>query len=116
MHILLKPPDISPPPGFCVFSNFVFPYLFLFLLDLFLFLYSFNPHVEVLWYSTMAQFDLNVLASASVTLGVAALALVCRLVARRMTKMSLWFDDYFAIFAFVCPPDFQMEETFSFSP
>ncbi|EXL66852.1 hypothetical protein FOPG_16996 [Fusarium oxysporum f. sp. conglutinans race 2 54008] len=49
----------------------------------------------------MAQFDPNVLASASVTLGVAALALVCRLVARRMTKMSLWFDDYLAIFAFL---------------
>ncbi|KAH7202977.1 hypothetical protein BKA60DRAFT_656978 [Fusarium oxysporum] len=49
----------------------------------------------------MAQLDPNVLASASVTLGVAALALVCRLVARRMTKMSLWFDDYFAIFAFL---------------
>lgn len=76
------------------------------------FLYSFNPHVEVLWYPTMAQFDPNVLASAFVTLGVAALALVCRLVARRMTKVSLWFDDYFAIFAFVCPPDFQIEVTF----
>lgn len=50
----------------------------------------------------MAQFDPNIVVSVFVTMVVAALALTGRLVARRMTKVVLWLDDYFAISAFVC--------------
>lgn len=37
----------------------------------------------------------------SITLGVAALALVLRFCARRMQKKRLWYDDYFCMVAFV---------------
>ncbi|KAH7109998.1 hypothetical protein B0J13DRAFT_578421 [Dactylonectria estremocensis] len=49
----------------------------------------------------MAQFNPNVAVSVFVTMVAAALALTGRLVARRMTKVVLWLDDYFAISAFV---------------
>ncbi|CAH0019933.1 unnamed protein product [Clonostachys rhizophaga] len=53
----------------------------------------------------MAQFDPNFVVSVFVTMVVAALALTGRLVARCMTKVVLWLDDYFAISAFgLCMP------------
>ncbi|KLP16251.1 integral membrane protein [Fusarium fujikuroi] len=47
----------------------------------------------------MAGLQLDIYAAISITWVAAFLALSLRLKARRMTKMSLWFDDYFAIIA-----------------
>jgi hypothetical protein len=49
----------------------------------------------------MAGYQPDVYASISITFAVAAVALGCRLAARRMTKQRYWFDDYFAVIAFV---------------
>ncbi|KAH8680407.1 hypothetical protein BGZ61DRAFT_358646 [Ilyonectria robusta] len=43
----------------------------------------------------------NVFAAISITWAAALTALVLRVVARRMTKMAWWFDDYFCVSAFV---------------
>lgn len=37
-----------------------------------------------------------------VTFAAATISLVLRLIARRLTKISLWFDDYLSILAFLC--------------
>lgn len=49
----------------------------------------------------MAGLQANVYASISITMTAAVVVLVLRMMARRMTKMRLWFDDYFAVVAFV---------------
>lgn len=49
----------------------------------------------------MAGLQPDIYAAISITWVAAFLALSLRLKARRMTKMSLWFDDYFAIIALV---------------
>lgn len=46
----------------------------------------------------------NVFAAISITWAAALTALVLRVVARRMTKMAWWFDDYFCVSAFVSSP------------
>lgn len=43
----------------------------------------------------------NVFAAVSITWAAALTALVLRVVARRMTKMAWWIDDYFCVSAFV---------------
>ncbi|KAJ3528893.1 hypothetical protein NM208_g10001 [Fusarium decemcellulare] len=47
----------------------------------------------------MAGLQANIYAAVSITWSAAILALVLRLIARRMTKMKLWFDDYFTCVA-----------------
>ncbi|KAM0082180.1 hypothetical protein ACKRZS_005677 [Fusarium odoratissimum] len=47
----------------------------------------------------MAGLQPDIYAAISITWAAASLALGLRLKARRMTKMNLWFDDYFAIIA-----------------
>ncbi|KAI1033749.1 hypothetical protein LB503_011132 [Fusarium chuoi] len=49
----------------------------------------------------MAGLQPDIYAAISITWVAAFLALSLRLKARRMTKMSVWFDDYFAIIALV---------------
>ncbi|KAF4446982.1 hypothetical protein F53441_9453 [Fusarium austroafricanum] len=49
----------------------------------------------------MAGLQPDIYAAISVTFVAAFLALGLRLKARRMTKMNLWFDDYFAIIALI---------------
>ncbi|KAF5017785.1 hypothetical protein F66182_10270 [Fusarium sp. NRRL 66182] len=49
----------------------------------------------------MAGLQPNIYAAISITWVAALLALVLRLKARKMTKMKLWIDDYFAIVALV---------------
>jgi hypothetical protein len=44
---------------------------------------------------------LDVYTSIFITMGAASTALILRLMARRMTKVPLWYDDYFAVVAFV---------------
>ncbi|KAF5700373.1 integral membrane protein [Fusarium globosum] len=51
----------------------------------------------------MAGLQPDIYAAISITWVAAFLALSLRLKARRMTKMSLWFDDYFAIIALFIP-------------
>lgn len=46
----------------------------------------------------------DVIASIAVTLPLAALVLVLRLVARRMTRAGYGFDDWLAVLAFVRQP------------
>ncbi|KAI7772334.1 hypothetical protein LZL87_007695 [Fusarium oxysporum] len=56
----------------------------------------------------MAGLQPDIYAAISITWVAAFLALGLRLKARRMTKMNLWFDDYFAIIAlvrFACKSD-----------
>ncbi|KAL2202612.1 hypothetical protein CC79DRAFT_1337298 [Sarocladium strictum] len=50
----------------------------------------------------MAGYQPDIYASIAITFAVAAVALACRLTARRITKQKYWFDDYFAVVAFVC--------------
>ncbi|KAJ4162034.1 hypothetical protein NW765_010127 [Fusarium oxysporum] len=47
----------------------------------------------------MAGLQPDIYAAISITWVAAFLALGLRLKARRMTKMNLWFDDYFAVIA-----------------
>ncbi|KAG5785906.1 hypothetical protein H9Q73_000487 [Fusarium xylarioides] len=49
----------------------------------------------------MAGLQPDIYAAISITWVAAFLALSLRLKARRMTKMNLWFDDYFAMIALV---------------
>jgi hypothetical protein len=49
----------------------------------------------------MAGLQPDIYAAISITWVAAFLALGLRLKARRMTKMNLWFDDYFAVIALV---------------
>lgn len=49
----------------------------------------------------MADLRPNIYAGVSITLFAALVALILRLKARRMTKIHLWYDDYFALVAFV---------------
>jgi hypothetical protein len=49
----------------------------------------------------MAGYQPDIYASIAITFAVAAVALACRLTARRITKQKYWFDDYFAVVAFV---------------
>lgn len=49
----------------------------------------------------MADLQPNIYAAVSITLFVALTALILRLKARRMTKISFWYDDYFTVVAFV---------------
>ncbi|KAF4967880.1 hypothetical protein FSARC_4647 [Fusarium sarcochroum] len=49
----------------------------------------------------MASSPPDIYAATSITWAVAIFALIMRLKARRMTKMKLWFDDYFAITALI---------------
>lgn len=43
----------------------------------------------------------DIYAAIFITFSAAVVALVLRFTARRMTKMKLWFDDYFAVVATV---------------
>lgn len=45
--------------------------------------------------------QINVYVCLGVTLAAAVTTLILRLAARRITKISLWWDDYLAILAFV---------------
>lgn len=49
----------------------------------------------------MADLQPNIYAAVSITLFAALTALILRLKARRITKISLWYDDYFTVVAFV---------------
>ena len=46
-------------------------------------------------------FDPDVFAAIFVTLGFATMALTGRFIARRMTKVGLWYDDYLAVLAYI---------------
>lgn len=46
--------------------------------------------------------QLNAYLCLSITFAAATLTLLLRLVARRVTKVSLWFDDYLALLAYLC--------------
>lgn len=46
--------------------------------------------------------QLNAYICTIITFSAAGIALVLRLVARRLTKLRLWHDDYLAIVAFAC--------------
>ena len=52
----------------------------------------------------MAGLQPDVYASIFITMAAASTALALRLIARRMTKVPLWYDDYFAVVAFVSGP------------
>ena len=49
----------------------------------------------------MAGLQSNVYAAVSITWAAALLALILRVIARRMMKITWWFDDYFCVSAFV---------------
>lgn len=49
----------------------------------------------------MAGLESNLYVSTAITWVAAAVALVMRIMARRMMKISWWFDDWFCILAFV---------------
>lgn len=52
----------------------------------------------------MRNHDIDVWACVGVTLGLATVSVVLRFLARRMTKVALWWDDWFAVLAFVSVP------------
>ncbi|KNG51835.1 integral membrane protein [Stemphylium lycopersici] len=45
--------------------------------------------------------DAGVMSAMIITFSIATLLLICRLISRRMTNVSLWWDDYFAVLAWV---------------
>jgi hypothetical protein len=47
------------------------------------------------------QVDVNVMSSLYITFSLATLSMIGRLVARKITKVALWWDDYLAIAAWV---------------
>jgi hypothetical protein len=47
------------------------------------------------------QVDINVMSSLYITFSLATLSMIGRLVARKITKVPLWWDDYLAIAAWV---------------
>lgn len=49
----------------------------------------------------MVEYDPEVFASTFTTLGTSTLALILRLIAWRMIRISLLYDDYLAVVAFV---------------
>lgn len=49
----------------------------------------------------MADYDTDVLAVIVATFGIAMVFLILRMVARKVTRVHLWWDDYLAIAAFV---------------
>jgi hypothetical protein len=52
----------------------------------------------------MSSLQINIYASIGITWIAALVALIMRMLARHITRMSLWFDDYFSILAFVSLP------------
>jgi hypothetical protein len=49
----------------------------------------------------MQDLQVNVYVCIGITWFAALAALVMRVIARRMTRIEWWFDDYFCVFAFV---------------
>lgn len=49
----------------------------------------------------MAGLEADIYASTAITWAAAIAALVMRIIARRMTRISWWYDDYFCVLAFV---------------
>jgi hypothetical protein len=45
--------------------------------------------------------DVGVMSSMFITFSVATILLVCRLVSRKITHVTLWLDDYFAMISWV---------------
>ena len=45
--------------------------------------------------------DAGVMSAMIITFSIATLLVVCRLISRRMTNVALWWDDYFAMLAWV---------------
>lgn len=45
--------------------------------------------------------DSGVMSAMIITFSIATLLVVCRLISRRMTNVALWWDDYFAMLAWV---------------
>lgn len=54
----------------------------------------------------MAGLQPNIFVGVAIPWGLATLALICRVIARRMKKVVWGYDDYFCFVAFVCfvPP------------
>jgi hypothetical protein len=44
----------------------------------------------------------NIFVGIAIPWGLATLALICRVIARRMKKVAWGYDDYFCFVAFVC--------------
>jgi hypothetical protein len=49
----------------------------------------------------MAGLQANIYAAVAITWAAALLALIARIAARRITKVTWWIDDYFCLCAFV---------------
>lgn len=60
---------------------------------------------------TMAGLQVNLYAGIGVTWIAALATLIMRVIARRVTRVDWWFDDYFAISAFVRASPFHLPKS-----